>query len=154
MKKVFEMVSDMILPGIIFISIVAILTGGALLSKAGQRMDVEKEDFSNSKDTGAVADVCAREEPTITCVGKKNWNIGEAIRINDVFQAVDTEGNPLTVKLADITDESGNSVMGSYQEATQTAAFSHEGIYTFHLKAIDSERKTTEAKFSFAVDER
>lgn len=154
MKKVLEMASDMILPGIIFVSIVAVLTGGALLSKAGQRMDAEKEDFSNSKDTGAVEDICAREEPSITCVGKKTWNTGEAISINSVFTAADAEGNLLTVKTVDITDESGNSAMDSYQEASRTAVFSRRGVYTFHLRAMDSERKTAEAKFSFAVDER
>lgn len=154
MKKIFEMVSDMILPGIIFVSIIAVITGGALLSKAGQRMDVEKEDFSNSKDTGAVADICAREGPAITCVGKKNWNTGEVLHINTVFWATDKDGNLLTVKAVDITDETGNSVMDSYQASTRTAVFSRRGVYTFHLSTMDSERKKAEAKFSVTVDGR
>lgn len=154
MKKVFEMVSDMIIPGIIFVSIVAVVTGGALFSKVGQRMEAEKEDFSNSADTGAVENICARKEPTITCTGKRIWKKGEIIRINNVFQAADAEGQALTVKVKDIIDESGTSVIGQYQASSHTASFSSRGVYTFHLKAMDSERKTAEMKISFTVDNR
>lgn len=154
MKKILEMTSDMIIPAIIFVSIIAVIAGGALLTKAGQRMDAEKQEYTNCIDTGAVDGICARNEPTITCIGRKNWKTGEAIRIDSVFRAKDEEGRTLTIKVQDITDETGNSAMDRYQETSRTATFSRRGIYTLRLIAMDSERKTATASFSLAVDDR
>ena len=46
MKKVYETAADMILSGIVFAALIAIILGAALLDKAGRRMKVESEDFS------------------------------------------------------------------------------------------------------------
>lgn len=154
MKKVFETMSDMIIPGLIFVSIVVVIAGGALFTRVGQRMDVEGDDFSNCIDTGAVENVCAREQPTIKCVGKKNWGVGETIQIDSIFLATDTEGNQISVRLKDITDETGTSVMDRYKESDKTASFQRRGIYTFHLSAIDGERKEAAIKTALVVDGR
>lgn len=154
MKKVLEAASDMIVPGIIFAAIVASLTAGALLTKTGQRMEAEKQDFSNSADTAAVKKVCERKAPIITCVGKRNWGTGEPINTGSLFLAEDAEGRALNVMTVDITDASGNSAMDKYQESSRTARFTDSGIYTFHLRAMDSERKTSEAMIPLAVDGR
>lgn len=154
MKKVLEAASDMIVPGIIFAAIVASLTAGALLTKTGQRMEAEKQDFSNSADTEAVERICEREAPTITCVGKRTWGTGETIDTGSLFLAEDAEGRALDVRTVDITDASGNSAMDRYHEPSRTARFTDSGIYTFHLRAMDSERKTSEAMIPLAVDSR
>lgn len=154
MKKIFETVSDMIVPGIIFAALVASITAGALLTRTGQRMEAPKQSFSGSADTAATEAACEREEPTILCIGKKNWKTGQTISAGSVFLATDAEGNALAVKVHDITDADGNSAIGCYQKTSHTATFTRSGIYTFHLKAIDSERKTAEASFSIAVDRR
>lgn len=154
MKKIFESVSDIVIPCIIFASIAAILVEGSLLSKAGKRMDVEKQNFTDCKDTKAIENLCAREKPTITCIGKKIWETRETIHINHVFQAIDAEGQALSLKVKDITDESGASVMDRYHAASQTASFTDTGIYTFHLKTMDRERKTATMRFSFVIDNR
>lgn len=154
MKKIFDMVSDMVVPGIIFAALIASITAGALLTKTGQRMQAPKQSFSGSADTAATEAACERDEPTISCVGKKNWKAGETIPAGSIFSATDAEGNTLAVKVCDITDTEGNSAMGSYQKASHTARFPRSGIYTFHLRAMDSERKTSEAMFPIAVDSR
>lgn len=154
MKKIFEMTSDMLIPGIIFVSIIAVITGGALLTRTGQRMDAEKQEFTNCIDTGAVDAICARNEPTISCIGRKNFRTGETISIDSVFKAEDAEGRTLTIKTQGITDETGNNAMDRYQESSRTVSFSRRGVYTLRLSAMDSERKTAEASFSLAVDDR
>lgn len=154
MKKILEMTSEMIIPGITFALIIAAITGGALLTKAGQRMDAEKEDFTNCIDTGEVDGICARNKPTITCTGRKNWKTGETISIDSTFKAKDAEGRQLTIKTQGITDETGNDAMDRYREASRTVSFSRRGVYTLRLSAMDSERKTAEASFSLAVDDR
>lgn len=154
MKKIFDMVSDMIVPGIIFTALVASITAGALLTKTGQRMEAPKQSFSGSADTAATEESCAREAPVIACTGKTNWKTGETIHVDSIFSATDAEGNTLAVKVRDITDAEGNSAMDSYEKTGNTASFSRSGIYTFRLKAIDSERKTAEAAFPVAIDSR
>lgn len=144
----------MILPGIAFAAIAAILAGSALLSKTGQRMDVESENFSNCADTNATAEICGRKAPKIICAGKKIWAIGETIPIETLFLATDADGNQIRVDVEDITDADGNSAMGNYREASQEALFQNRGVYTFHLKTMDSERKTATQKISVVVDGR
>lgn len=154
MKKLYGAISDIIMPGIAFAAIVAILAGGALLQKTGQRMDVDAEDFSGYADTEAVDAACRREGPSISCTGKKIWGAGEPIPIDSLFLSTDMEGNRIQTDVTGITDEDGNSAMDSYQEASRTALFKDRGVYTFHLSALDSERKETLKKVSIVVDGR
>lgn len=154
MKKIFEAVSGMILPGIAFAAIAAILTGSALLSKMGKRMDVNAENFLNYADTSAVAGICQREAPEIIFTGKKVWSAGEPIPIGDVFLAADAEGSHIPVEVEDITNKDGDSVMENYQEAGNKAVFQDRGVYTFHVSALDNERKTGRKKISIVVDGR
>lgn len=154
MKKIYETISDMILPATIFIAAIAIIAGAALFTKAGQRMDVEGEDFSNSMDAGEMQEICEREAPTITYTGKKVWNTGETIITDSVFQAEDVDGNPVEVEVRDITDQKGDSAMDCFREADRSAAFPNRGVYTFRLTAMDGERKSTTKRISLVVDPR
>lgn len=154
MKKIYESMSDMILPAVVFIGIIAIIAGAALLTKTGQRMDVEGEDFSGSADTGAIADICEREAPTITYTGKKVWNTGETILIASVFQAEDTDGDPVEVEVKDITGQDGNSAMDCFQETDKSVVFAEKGVYSFRLTAMDAERKSCTKRISIVVDSR
>lgn len=154
MKKVYENISDMLIPGIIFIFIMAILTGATLFSKLGERMQEETESFSDCADTKETEKICNRTEPQIAYAGRKIWNTGEVISIKDTFPAKDAEGNPLDVEVREITDVEGNDVTDSYRATEHTAVFSHRGIYTFRIHTMDRERKTAAKKFSLVVDGR
>ena len=152
MRKVFESISDFILPAVVFIAITAILTGTALFSKMGQRMQEEKEDFSNFQDAGAIKEICEREEPVIVYTGKKVFQTGESISVGTLFTA--TEGSGISVEVEEITNEAGEDVMGNYDENIKTVSFSQRGIYTFTIYTMDHERKAASRKFSIAVDSR
>ncbi len=154
MKKIFEAMSGMILPAVAFAAIAAILTGSAMLSKMGQRMDTKAENFLNYADTSAVAGVCERKAPEIIYTGKKVWSAGEPILIGDVFLAKDAEGNHVPVEVEDITNKDGHSAMENYQEAGNKAVFQDRGVYTFHVSALDNERKTGRRQTSIVVDGR
>lgn len=154
MKKIFGTMSDMVLPAVVFIAITAVIAGAALFSKAGQRMDVEGEDFSDSADTGTMEDICEREAPVITYTGKKVWNTGEVILTDNVFRAEDADGSSVEVEVMDITDRDGNSVMDCFRETDKSAVFGEKGVYSFRLSAMDSERKNTTKRISLVVDDR
>lgn len=152
MKKIYETVSDMIFPAVVFAAILAILTGAFLLQRVGKRMEVEKEDFSGMKDTQAVEVVCERDAPVITCTGKRNFHVGEIVEIPEVFRAQDAEGEELDVLVDELVDVEGNSVIDLYQEANRKAVFKRKGVYIFTLSSMDYERKHTQERFSISVN--
>ncbi len=154
MEKIYEAVSDMILPGVVFAALAAIFIAISLFGRIGKRMETESEDFSCMADTQAVEAVCEREAPRIQCTGKKVWNTGEAIMTDHLFSAADAEGGELDVLIADITDHKGGSVLHCYQENAKQAVFHQSGVYTFSLKAMDREQKISTEKISIIVDDR
>lgn len=154
MKKVFETVSAMVLPAVVFLAIVSILVGAALFGKIGERMDIQGEDFSQMPDSQTIQDLCEREIPVIQCVGKKRWAVGESIPVAQIFAAADAEGNKADIAVLDITDQNGDSAMEYYQKDTGQAVFSARGVYTFSLAAIDGQRKRGTGRFSVVVDGR
>lgn len=154
MKKVYETAADMILSGIVFAALIAIILGAALFEKAGRRMKVESEDFSVMKDTLAVEAVCQRKTPSIRCAGKKVWELGEPVFVRQAFAAEDAEGNSLAVRVLDIINHEGTSVLECYQKETDVATFSQRGVYTFSLKAVDQERKSKVEQITILVDQR
>lgn len=154
MNSVFQELSRWIVTAIVFAALTVILTGGSLLEKIGQRLEVQGEDFSRMADSEAVAAVCERKEPVIHFIGKRVWETGESISMSQVFEAVDAEGTKLEITVLDITDQEGNCVIDYYREDMQQAIFLERGIYTFLLKAIDRERKTCTEKMSILIDQR
>lgn len=154
MKRINEMVLNMILPAIVFLGVMTILVGGAMFSKIGKRMEVRGEDFSQMEDTRMMEVLCQRDEPTIQYVAKKRWSVGETLSIPAVFAAKDAEGDEIEITVTDIINQDGISVMECYQEQTNQVVFSRRGIYTFSLVAIDGQRKVCMEKISVLVDER
>lgn len=154
MKKVYQAVSEMILPGIVFAAVMSILVGAALFARIGGRMETEAEDYSRMADTQAVQALCERELPVIRCVGRKRWDDGESIFVPEVFAASDAEGNNIEVAVIDITDQNGNSAMGCYSKETKEAVFSARGVYTFLISATDGQQKRSTGRFSILVDRK
>ncbi len=154
MKKINETVLNLILPAVVFLGVMAILAEGALVGKIGKRMDVQREDFSQMEDARTVEELCERNEPTIQCVGKKLWRVGEVLSIPAVFKARDAEGGNLNITVEDIINQDGASVMECYQEQTNQAVFARRGVYTFSLIAMDKQRKICKQMISVLVDER
>lgn len=154
MKKVYQVMSDMILPSIVFAAVVSILIGTALFARIGGRMDTGGEDFSRMADTETIEGLCERELPLIKCVGKKRWDVGECIMMSEVFAGADTEGNHVELVVLDITDQNGASVMECYNKETGQAIFSARGVYTFLLSATDRQQKRSTGMISLLVDER
>ncbi len=154
MKKVYETTADMILSGIVFAAIMAIITGATLFEKVGRRMDVEGEDYSVMEDTLAVEAVCERKAPSIRCARKKVWELGEPVFVEQAFAAEDAEGADLAVRVLDIFNQEGISVFECYQKETGLATFSQRGVYTFSLKAVDRERKSRVEQITILVDQR
>lgn len=154
MNRVFQELSGWIVTAIVFAALTVILTGGSLLEKIGQCLEVQGEDFSRMADSEAVAAVCKRKEPVIHFIGKRVWEAGESISMYQVFEAVDAEGAKLEIIVLDITDQEGNCVIDCYREDMQQAIFLERGVYTFLLKAIDRERKTCTEKMSILIDQR
>lgn len=154
MKKAYGTISDIILPAIVFAAVMAILAGASLFGKIGKRMEAPEEDFSMMEDSRAVQALCDREGPVIRCVGKKLWNAGESIPVLGTFAAVDVEGRAADVRVLDITNQEGVSVMECYREDTGQAAFAQRGVYTFLLEAIDGEQKRGTKRVSILVDSR
>ncbi len=154
MKKLYEAVSDMILPGIVFVAVTAILTGAAVFGKIGNSMKADGDDFSHMADTQAVEAVCGRQEPRIQCIGKKVWKAGESVSIYNVFSAADENGSSLKLMVSDIISENGDSVLNCYHESTGQAVFPKRGAYTFCLETMDSERKISKERMLILVDDR
>ncbi len=154
MKKIYQAVSEMVLPGIVFSAVVSILVGAALFARIGGRMETRGEDFSRMADTQTVQALCERELPVIQCVGKKRWDAGESILVQEVFTALDMDGNIIEPVVLDIIDQDGDSVMGCYNKETGQAIFTARGIYTFLLSATDKQRKRSAGKISLLVDGR
>ncbi len=154
MKRIFGTISDLILPAIIFAAVMAFLVSASFLGRIGKRMEGKTEDFSDMADTAAIGVLCEREEPQIRCVGKRVWNVGEILSIPEIFHAVDTDGGNLSVTVANIIDQNGDSVMDCYHKQKQEAVFSKKGAYTFFLMAMDKERKSGTEIVSVLVDGR
>jgi hypothetical protein len=154
MKKIYQAVSEMVLPGIVFSAVVSILVGAALFDRIGGRMETGGEDFSRMADTQTVQALCERELPVIQCVGKKRWDAGESILVQEVFTALDMDGNIIEPVVLDIIDQDGDSAMGCYNKETGQAIFTARGIYTFLLSATDKQRKRSAGKISLLVDGR
>lgn len=154
MKKLYQAVSEMIIPGIVFAAVVSILVGAALFARIGGRMQTEGEDFSQMADTQAVQALCERELPVIQCVGKKRWDAGECILVREVFKAIDMDGNIIEPVVLDIIDQDGDSAMGCYNKETGQAIFPARGVYTFLLSATDEQRKRSTGRISLLVDSR
>lgn len=154
MKKIYETVSDMILPAIVFLAIMAILAGSSLFHKIGKRMEVQGKEFQQMEDVKAVQAVCERDAPEIQCIGKKLWDVGQAIPVSGIFEALDAEGNKIDIQVTDIRYQDGSSAMECYRKDTGQAVFLRRGMYTFSLAATDGQRKNNEKKISILVDER
>ena len=154
MKKVYQAVSEMVLPGIVFAAIVSILVGAALFARIGGRMETAGEDFSKMADAQMVQALCERELPVIQCVGKKRWEAGECMLVREVFTALDMDGNIIEPLVLDIINQDGESAMEGYNKESGQVVFPARGIYTFLLSATDKQRKRSTEKISLLVDGR
>lgn len=154
MKKIFNAMSDLVLPAVVFLAVAAILTGVSLFYKIGKRIEVKEEDFSQMQDRSIMQMLCEREAPTIRCVGKKLWNIGEILTVSAVFAAEDAEAGQVEVSVLDITNQDGDSVMECYRKDLGQVIFLQRGVYTFSLAAMDGQRKTGTEEISIIVDAR
>ena len=154
MKKVYQAVSEMVLPAIVFSAVVSILVGAALFARIGGRMETAGEDFSQMADAQTVQALCERELPIIQCVGKKRWEAGECILVREVFTALDMDGNFIEPVVLDIIDQDGESAMECYNKEIGQVKFPARGIYTFLLSATDDQRKRSAVKISLLVDGR
>jgi len=154
MKKVYQAVSEMVLPAIVFSAVVSILVGAALFARIGGRMETAGEDFSQMADAQTVQALCERELPIIQCVGKKRCETGECILVREVFTALDMDGNFIEPVVLDIIDQDGESAMECYNKEIGQVIFPARGIYTFLLSATDEQRKRSAVKISLLVDGR
>lgn len=154
MRKVLETISDVVLPAAVFLAVLAILAGASLLGRIGTRMEEPGEDFSQMEDSRAVQVLSERELPKIRCVGKKLWDVGEALPVPQTFSGIDAEGNPMEVTVLDITDQDGESVVSCYSKENGQAVFDRRGVYTFLLAATDGQRKRSTGRISVLVDSR
>ena len=67
MRKVFETISDVVLPAVVFLAVLAILLGSSLLGRVGARMEEPGEDFSQMGDSYAVQAFSERNQPERSC---------------------------------------------------------------------------------------
>ena len=154
MRKVFETISDVVLPAVVFLAVLAILLGSSLLGRVGARMEEPGEDFSQMGDSYAVQAFSERKLPEIRCIGKKLWDVGEVLSVSQTFSGIDTEGNSLEVTVLDITDQDGVSVIGCFSKESGQAVFASRGVYTFLLAAVDGQRQRSVGRISVLVDGR
>lgn len=146
--------SDLLLSGIVCAMLLGILAGTALLPRLGEQMKTEKENYSQYRDAAQTKVICDRKPPELVRKGTDVWKPGEAVVINQIFEAVDEEGNYLDIQVLDIQDVSGNSRMEWYDKTDGKAVFLSRGIYTLKLRAVDSQQKPAVRKFMLLIDYR
>ncbi|TGY93653.1 hypothetical protein E5329_17590 [Petralouisia muris] len=154
MKQISKGMSDLLLSGIVCAMLLGILAGMALLSRLGEQMKTEKENYSEYQDIAQTKWICARKPPELVRKGASIWKTGEKVRINQAFEAVDEEGNHLDVQVLDIQDAFGISRMEWYDKAGHTAVFLRRGAYVLELRTADGQKKPTVKKFMLLIDDR
>lgn len=154
MKQSYKVMSDLLLSGIVCAMLLGILAGTALLPRLGEQMKTEKENYSQYQDMAQTKVICDRKPPELVRKGADVWKPGEAVVINQVFEAVDEEGNHLEIQVLDIQDAFGNSRMEWYDKTGDQAVFLSRGTYTLRLRAVDGQQKPTVRKFMLLIDHR
>lgn len=154
MKQIYRTMGGILLPGIVLGALLAIIAGTALLPRLGRQMDIVSADYKGYEDARETKIICERKMPKIIRRDSRVWRTGEDIRISQVFEGVDAEGNETEIQVLDIQDENGNSRMDNYQRAEHKAVFSECGIYLIKLQTMDEQRKTVIKKFVLLVDSR
>lgn len=146
--------SDLILSGIVCAMLLGILAGTALLPRLGEQMKTEQENYFQYQDAAQMKVICDRKPPELVRKGADVWDPGEEVLINQVFEAVDAEGDQLDIQVLDIQDASGNSRMEWYDKAGHKAVFLKKGTYTLKLRTADDQQKPTVRKFMLLIDRR
>lgn len=154
MKESYRTIAGILLAGIVLTVLFAVLTRMSFSENLGQHMDIPKEDYAGYADSEQTKEICDREPPVIIRKISKVWRPEEEIRIDHVFEAVDTEGKQLEIEVLDIQDEDGNSRMECYQRADHKTVFSERGMYLLELQAADEQKKSAVRKYMLLVDHR
>ena len=142
MKPVYKTITGILLSGIIFVTLLAIIEKNMLLSKIGQQMKTPAFHYSEYEDAKQTKIICSRRLP------------GEEILIEEIFEGVDAEGKSVKITVLNIKDEHENSKMDSYQQVENKVVFSKRGMYLIELQAIDQERKSVIQSFILLIDDR
>lgn len=153
MKIMMETTAGLILSGIVLVAVIFLFTGTEqpLLRQIGQRMQTETTDYSAYQDKQILYEACQREAPKIWYKQEIHWKAGEQIAVGQAFGARDADGNSTELKVEDIVDVHGNSLIDQYQKEDATISLS-AGSYIFTLKAIDSQKKVTVERIALVVD--
>lgn len=153
MKVIFENMKNMILPTIVVIGIFVLLMTVAFPAiKHQSESNQNTRKYSDYQDCTVYQNVSQREAPVITYDSQKIWKVGNTIPIGQAFQAKDADGNVVELRVMNIEDVTGISMMDKYEENGKTAVFDTAGSYYFRLKAVDQEKKTTIKTIALVVD--
>lgn len=154
MKPVYKTITGILLSGIIFVTLLAIIEKNMLLSKIGQQMKTPAFHYSEYEDAKQTKIICSRRLPKIIRKNSGVWKPGEEILIEEIFEGVDAEGKSVKITVLNIKDEHENSKMDSYQQVENKVVFSKRGMYLIELQAIDQERKSVIQSFILLIDDR
>lgn len=154
MRIVMEHYGEMLTAGIIGMMLIVMIGGSRMFSMIGKGMEIPAENYREYREYKKLQELCAREKPVIRYRQDRIWKAGDWIPMEDAFEAVDSQGKTIPVKVLDIAGKDGNSILELYQKEQHAVRFLQGGIYIFEIQAQDSEKKTAVERIALSVDNR
>lgn len=156
MKEIIDQYSATLIAVVVALALIAIYMGTSgnisAFSGVGKTLDNTFSLVKEKKNNRSFNGNMTRKNPKIKFKVNKNVYAKENININDLFSAVDTNGNNLKIEVLCIKNSHNQNVENSnliYHE--KIINFEESGVYTFYLKTIDSHRKVTKSKIKIPV---
>lgn len=125
----------------------------------GKAMGDMTRDAAGDAGMEAVNAIAARRKPDISYVYQKTLP-KTTVNLDAMFSAKDADGNPVDVKITDILDASGKSLLyqtdldrkkGKAIEDTAGFQFPAVGVYRINVKAVDWEKKAAFEQYQIPV---
>ena len=168
MKKIFEVHGKTIISVIVALAVIAAMGIVTYNNRTGifAILGGEFEDAAtagNADDssfvTASYASYSARKKPEVSYEsynGNGDWQrikAGEEVYLSDFFRGMDEDGNEVAIlKVTDIQDESGKSLMDVYDESDGSITFTDAGIYTATFYMKDAQNVENTQLITFPVD--
>lgn len=154
MRVFMEQYAEMLTAGFTGMVLAGMIAASGMFSLIGKRLEAPVENYREYQEYKNLQELCDRAKPDISCRQERSWKAGEWISIEDAFEAVDSQGQIIPVKVLQVWGTDGESVLKLYQKKQHAIRFLQGGIYIFEIQAKDKENKTMVKRIALSVDNR
>lgn len=116
----------------------------------GMQAEVKDTDYETFSDMEEMKNYTMLKTPQIVFSDNQVYT-GERVNLDGEFSAEGSDGNPAGIKIMDIREESGNSILDRNTMKTDAFVFKKSGVYNIYVKAVDGNNRISTMKCRIPV---